>query len=121
MIFFVFIEAILKNFVLIWVFCNPAKLLRLHVHENIQEVFAMLVVLVALPHETFYISRLLIYVTHTAPGIIRGVNASASSELYVIFSVAYFFQVFLLLVCLNLPQVLRFWDGIIYPKTFFTL
>ena len=68
----------------------------------------MLVVLVALPHKKFCISRLPFNATLLLPWITRPVNASTSSELYVILSVAYFCQVFLLLVRLNLPQVLQF-------------
>ena len=49
----VYQSSTLKSFGLIWVSCNPTKLLRSDFEENLGEVFVMLVV--ALPHRRFSI------------------------------------------------------------------
>ena len=88
--------------------------------ENLQEVFVMLVVVVVVfLTGGFYVSGLLFHATGTPPHLIRPVKASSGSDLYPgCFRLLYFCQAFSVTV---LPRALRFWVGIFYPQTFFTL
>ena len=61
----------------------------------------------------YLISRLLCHVTGTPPWLLRLVKVCTSSELYP----SYNWLPFLF----HLPLVLRFWVGIFYPQSFFTL
>ena len=83
--------------------------------ENRQEVFVMLVFVVVFLTGGFYVSGQLFHPTGTPPWLLRPVKTSTSSELYPGFFGCFTFTFSFL------PRALRFWAGIFYPQTFFTL
>ena len=88
--------------------------------ENLQEVFAMLVVVVVVfPHWRFLRFRATFPCHRHSTRLLRLVKVSTGFELYPgCFWLLYFLPGFFVTV---LPLALRFWVGIFYPQTFFTL
>ena len=91
------------------------------VWDNLQEVFEMLVVAFInccfcdVGFCCFYVFGLLFHANDTPPWFLRPVKASTSSELYYGYLWLLYFSVTFS------QQALRFWVGIVYTQTFFSL
>ena len=87
---------------------NPLKLLYQHFVSAVN--FCLFIIV------DCKFSRLLFHVTRTPPWLFRPVNSELGSELYPNYFLSFVFG-----VVAAVPQVLRIWEGTLYPQALSTL